>query len=322
MGIFRLLISLLALAATALAAAQNQPANDSERGAVHAQMRNVLYRFSPEIAVFIRRLGGELVPAGGASLPIFDDKRTFNLKIDAAEIAISTQALTSTLNSYVFTAKDAPLNDISVAIDKDRLQIKGKLHNKGDLGFECEGHLSATEQGKIRLHVEKIRALHLPVKGLMDLLGVDVADLIKTGKVRGVEVEKDDLILDPALILPPPHISGRVTSVRLENGNVVQVLGDPEKYPWEKVAEKNYMAYRGNRLRFGKLTMDNADMMLIDTTPADPFDFYLDHYVEQLVAGYTKNTPQNGLRVFMPDYAKLHRSQSAGRPAGQPRHVK
>src|SRR5579864_1910292 len=134
----------------------------------------------------------------------------------------------------------------------------------------------------------------------MDLLGVDVADLIKTGKVRGVEVEKDDLILDPALILPPPHISGRVTSVRLENGNVVQVLGDPEKYPWEKVAEKNYMAYRGNRLRFGKLTMDNADMMLIDTTPADPFDFYLDHYVEQLVAGYTKNTRRTGYASSCP----------------------
>jgi hypothetical protein len=34
----------------------------------------------------------------------------------------------------------------------------------------------------------------------------------------------------------------------------------------------------------------------------DPFDFYLDHYKQQLVAGYTKETPSFGLRVFMHDF--------------------
>jgi hypothetical protein len=67
------------------------------------------------------------------------------------------------------------------------------------------------------------------------------------------------------------------------------------------------MAYRGNRLRFGKLTMNDADMILIDMDPKDPFDFYLDHYREQLSAGYTKITPNFGLRVFMKDFEKLTR---------------
>ena len=294
-------------------ASQDQPAKNEERGAVRAQMHNVMYRFTPGIAVHIRNLGGELVPAAGASLPIFDDKQSFVVRIAAAEIAISRQALANTLNSYVFTAKDAPLKDISILIEKDRLKIKGKLHSKGDLGFEAEGQLSATGEGKIRLHVEKVRALHLPVKGLMDLLGIDVADLIKSGKVRGVEADKEDLILDPSQILPPPHIIGRVSSVRLEQDNVVQVFGEPAKYPWAHIPVQNYMVYRGNRLRFGKLTMDDTDIILIDMDPADPFDFYLDHYVEQLVAGYTKNTKDNGLRVFMPDYGKLHTSQRVGR---------
>jgi hypothetical protein len=65
------------------------------------------------------------------------------------------------------------------------------------------------------------------------------------------------------------------------------------------------MAYRGGRLRFGKLTMDDTDMVLIDMDPDDPFGFFLDGYVEQLVAGYTKNTRENGLRVFLGDYHKL-----------------
>ena len=62
------------------------------------------------------------------------------------------------------------------------------------------------------------------------------------------------------------------------------------------------MRYRGGTLRFGKLTMTNADMDLIDADPRDPFDFSQPEYIKQLVAGYSKNTPSGGLRVFMPDY--------------------
>jgi len=65
------------------------------------------------------------------------------------------------------------------------------------------------------------------------------------------------------------------------------------------------MAYRGAQLRFGKLTMSDADLVLIDMDPQDPFDFFLEHYKEQLVAGYTKTTPDFGLRVFMRDFNKV-----------------
>jgi hypothetical protein len=215
------------------------------------------------------------------------------------------QSLANVLNTHVFTAKDAPLKDISVSIEKDHLKVKGKLHQKGDLGFETEGRLSATPDGKIRLHAEKIRALHLPVKGLMDLFAVDIADLIKNGKVRGVQAEKDDLILDPGEILPPPRISGKITDIHLEGNNIVQIFGDPKKYPWTKAPAQNYMAYRGNRLQFGKLLMSDTDLVIVDPDPRDPFDFFLDRYKDQLVAGYSKTTPSNGLRVYMVDFNKL-----------------
>src|SRR5207302_360166 len=159
--------------------------------------------------------------------------------------------LATVLNAQVFSRSDSPLKDISIRIENGKVKVKGKLHSHGDLAFETEGTLSATPDGKIRLHAEKIRALHLPVKGLMDLFGVDIADLINNGKVRGVQVEKDDLILDPGEILPPPRISGKITDIHLEGNNIVQIFGEPRKYPWAKVSAQNYMAYRGNRLQFG-----------------------------------------------------------------------
>ncbi|HZD94882.1 MAG TPA: hypothetical protein VE133_11550, partial [Candidatus Sulfotelmatobacter sp.] len=116
-----------------------------------------------------------------------------------------------------------------------------------------------------------------------------------------------DLILDPEEILPLPRISGRVTAIRLEANSIVQIFGDPQKHAWARVPAQNYMAYRGNRLQFGKLIMNDTDMVLVDPDPRDAFDFFLDHYKEQLVAGYTKTTPDFGLRVFMVDFNKLKR---------------
>ncbi len=277
--------------------------SEPQHGApVQVQMRNILYHFTGGIAVHIRRLDGRLLPTG--SLPVFDDKQSFWIAIETAEIAITTDAMQHVLNDYVFAARDAPLKNLVVSTEGMRLKIKGKLHSKGDVAFEISGNLTATSEGKIRLHAEKVRALHLPVKGLMDLLGVEIKDLVKSSQLRGVAVEGDDVILDPAQLLPAPHIQGRVSNVRLEGRNIVQVFG-PAATP-RRWFHGNYMGYRGAALRFGKLTMNDTDMFLIDMDPRDPFDFYLDHYREQLTAGYTKTTPQFGLRVYMRDYDKLH----------------
>jgi hypothetical protein len=310
-AVFLLLVTI----ALAVAVSGQQPTKDTHpsqnNGAVQVQMHNVMYHYADNVVLHLRDVAGALVPTGTAQMPIFDDRNSFTLQITAAEIAIDPQSLANALNANVFSGKDAPLKNLSISIEKGRLKIKGKLHKKGDVSFETEGQLSATPEGKIRLHAEKIKALHLPVKGLMDLVGLDIADLIKSGKVQGVQAEKDDLIFDSGQILPPPRISGRVTSIRLEGNNIVQVFGDPQAQTktqkWEQVSAGNYMAYHGNRLQFGKLVMNDTDMVIIDPDPRDPFDFYLDHYKEQLVAGYTKTTPSFGLRVFMVDFNKLKR---------------
>src|SRR5207302_7564204 len=91
---------------------------------------------------------------------------------------------------------------------------------------------------------------------------------------------------------------------------ILQIFGNRPQPEAGHQHSENYMAYRGAQLRFGKLTMSDTDLVLIDMDPQDPFDFYLDHYKEQLVAGYTKTTPAFGLRVFMRDYNKLPRTKS------------
>jgi hypothetical protein len=302
---------LLCAAAPGGIASQNSPTNDKQEGAVQTQMSNVTFRFSETVAVEIKSLNGVLVPIGKNEFPVFDDKDSFNLRISTAEIAIDSSNLANVLNSYVFARPQSPLTELSISVEKGHLKVKGKLHDKGDIPFETEGVLIPTADGKLRLHFEKIKAMHVSVKGLMDLVGIDLGGLIKEGKVPGVQAQEDDLTLDLEQILPPPHIEGKVVSVRVEGEKIIQVFGGSDGKPVKNIRAGNYMAYKNNRLRFGKLVMNDADLILIDMDQNDPLDFFLDHYKEQLSVGYAKITPDSGLRVFIKDFNKLHPTKAS-----------
>ena len=277
----------------------------STTSAVQVDMRNGMYHITDQVAVHILQLQGLVLPTKRHGLPVFDDVQSFTLAIRFAEIAIGMDALSHILNQYVFAAPDAPIKDVTVTTVGNSIKVQGKLHAKGDLPFETEGTPAVTPEGHMRLHTRKVTVAQVSVKGLMDLLGLKSAQLINTDKVHGVHLEGNDLLLDPALLLPPPHIEGRVTDVRIAGEQIIQVFGNRPKADAVHQRSGNYMAYRGGQLRFGKLTMANADVVLIDMDPQDPFDVSLAHYKDQLVAGYTQITPDFGLRVFMRDFNKV-----------------
>ena len=93
---------------------------------------------------------------------------------------------------------------------------------------------------------------------------------------------------------------------------------DPARLARPSPGARNYIYFGGGVITFGKLTMHDADLQLIDADPRDPFDFYPARYNAQLVAGYSKNTPAKGLKTYMPDYDDLRRTAPpAVRPASK-----
>jgi hypothetical protein len=299
----------------------SKPTSAETNPPVRAAMKNVDFHLTDTIVVHIASLDGALVPDHG-EIPVFDDKQSFHLKVDSAAIQVTPQTMSNTLNEYVFAKPDAPLKNLSLAIQGDEVMLKGVLASKGGIHFETDGTMSVTPNGKIRVHTLKVRALHLQVKGLLDMFGLDTAKLIDTKTLSGVTVDKDDLILDPELLLPPPKMRGHLTSIQIVNGQISMVFGaaagaapSGRKPGNEGISShcgaRNFQSFRGGTVRFGKLTMTDADMELMDSDPSDPFDFSIDHYQDQLVAGYSKSTKQGGLCVHMPDYGKLKRNSPA-----------
>lgn len=274
-------------------------------------VNDVHVRLDPKLTVRIRRLSGKFLPTKKEP-PTFDDKRSYVIEIDAAEIAVSMAGMSHAMNTYVFGDSDAPLKNLQLSPEGEQVKQKGTLKKGIGIPFETVGTLSPTPDGKIRIHPTKMKAAHLPVKGLMKLFRLDMEKLINTRKTRGISVDDNDIILDPSQMLPPPQMRGRITAVRVQGNDIVQIFGNQKPTPPDE-PRSNYMAYRGGVLRFGRLTMTDVDMRLIDADPADAFDFFPDHYNEHLVAGYSKTTASGGLRVYMPDYNKIKKTAVASK---------
>jgi hypothetical protein len=272
-------------------------------------MRNVLFHFSDTAGAHIETLTGELLATGDNLMPVMDDKSSFSVRIKSAHISVSPWAMAQVLNAYAFAKADSPVKDVTITIKDNQIHLKGKLHSKGDLPFETVGTPSTTPDGRIRMHSEKVKAFHLPVKGMMNLFGIELAGMLG-GKIPGIEADKDDLILDLSKLLPAPHFQGAVTEVHLETDQIVMTFGSGERAaPLDK---GNYIAFHGGKIRMGKLVMNDSDLMVLDLDPADPLDWSQEHYRDQLVAGYSKITPAFGLRAYVKDFAKLSRVPKNG----------
>lgn len=288
--------------AEAKSTAETQPSKAPQQGPTRIEMANVDLYLDPDLVLHVRHLEGDFLSTRDGQPPWFDDKLSFLVSIDSAEIAVGTDSMSHALNRYVFDGPDAPIKDLELSTEGDKVKQKGTMRKGIPIPFETIGTLAATEDGKIRIHTEKIKAAHLPVKGLMETFGVEMANVINTRKTKGISVEGDDLILDPSQMLPPPKMRGKVTSVRIEGNQIVQTFGKPSAAKASTKGQPNYIAYRGGIVRFGRMTMNDADMQLIDSEPKTPFLFFPDRYNDQLVAGYSKTIRSGGLRVFMPDY--------------------
>jgi len=157
----------------------------------------------------------------------------------------------------------------------------------------------------MNVHPLKVKTAGVPTTKLMSLFGVELDDILKGRPDRGFTFRDNDLFLDATRMLPAPATRGKLTRAFVRGDRLVQVFG--RGAAGFAKGRGNYIWFRGNMIRFGRLTMSDTDLKLIDMDPKDPFDFYSARYNQQLVAGYSKNTPQHALRTYMPDFNDLHK---------------
>ncbi len=270
---------------------------------VGIEMRNVRLHVASDAILEIRWLKGRLRSLS-AHPPVFDDQKSFAMEVDDGEMAIDGPSLTALVNR-AFDYKGAALSNLRVTLEDGHLVQHGTLKKGISVPFSIVATVAATSDGLLNVHPLKVKTAGIPTGNLMSLFGVELDDILKSRPDRGITFRENELFLDAGRMLPAPETRGKLTKAFVRGDRLVQIFG---RGAAEAAAGRgNYIWFRGSTMRFGKLTMSDADLKLIDTDPKDPFDFYSAEYNRQLVAGYSKNTPDHGLRTYMPDFNDLRK---------------
>jgi hypothetical protein len=280
----------------------NGPRASTDSAATNVDAHNLMLRKGQGFRVYVRWLRGEMIRVDRNVNPSFDDPESFVLDIQRGVIHTNVGDLTNFLNGSL--AK-SPLRNIALSGDGDQVKLRGTLHDVVPLPIEMIATISVAPANRVQLHVTKLSVLKIPLKGLLGDFHLTVSSLFRPGNIPGMAVSGNDIFLDTEKLLPPPHIRGQLTSVRIVNPDVEEIYGNAQDDVTRVAQWRNFLQLSGGTIDFGKLTMHNVDVIMVDLANDAWFDLDLAHYQEQLVNGYTRMTPQAGLQIFMPDLSKI-----------------
>lgn len=264
---------------------------------------NLELRKGPEFRIYVRWLRGAMQATHPGTPPSLDNQDSFIFHIDRGLVHANLGDLETYLNSKM--APQSPLSHISLRGEGNQLKLSGTLHKIVPLPVEILGTLSPAPDGRVLVQITKIDVLKMPMKGLLRGLKVDVADIVSSTPAPGVEVKDNEIYLDTSKLFPPPHIRGQIASLAIQAPDVIVTYGSTAQNDEKELAKwHNFLRLRGGTVEFGKLTMQDADLTLIDASDDTWFDLDLANYRQQLVKGYSRMTPGNGLEMYLPDVGK------------------
>ena len=274
------------------------PSSAADLAPTQVYAHNIMLRKGPDFRIYIAWIAGQMVRTKKNEDPSFDNPDSFVLQINKGVIRANIGDICKYLNATA--AKDSPLKHIDIQPEGEKVKIRGTVKKVVPLPVELLGSVAATKQGLVQLHVDHISVLKVPVKGLLGTFDLKLSDLVPSTNVPGVTVAGNDIIFDTEKLLPPPHIRGELTTVKVKVPDIEVIYGNAPNDPTQLAQWHNFLRFRNGAVTFGKLTMHNTDLTMIDAANEPWFDLDLVNYQNQLVNGDTRMTAQAGLEIYMP----------------------
>jgi len=256
-------------------------------------------------------------PAPPADIVTFDDPSSFDLDVSGASVRLSLSQTEVLMNKRIFAYPNANVRNLRLESDGQNLIIHGSLTKGATIPFTMVGTPSLREGRWLAIETKEVKIGAVGVTGLLSALHISLQAMINVPASGQLRVQGNTILIEMLTQLPPPHIHGTITSLACCAGGIALQIGSASAVSDSALralvpsamASANFLAIRRGKLRFGKLTMVDSDLDLVDADPRDPFDFYLRDYQCQLAAGDAHATLQFGWRVRMPDFDKLTAEQ-------------
>jgi hypothetical protein len=283
--------------------AMDAAGTSSESASTRVYAHNLLLRKGPGFRIYIPWFSGQMIRTRNDVIPTFDDPESFFLDVKTGIIHANIGDIGNFLNAS--GSASSPLKNIALSGEGNQIKIHGTLRKVIPFPIEMLCTVAPAADNRIQMHVAKLSVLKIPLKGLLGGLHVSLSDLFSPRGISGIQISGNDIFFDTQKLLPPPHIRGQLTGVRVINPDLEAIYGDPENAVTHVEQWRNFLKFSGGTLDFGKLTMHHVDIIMIDISNDAWFDLDLTNYQEQLVNGYTHMTSQAGLQIFMPDLDEL-----------------
>jgi len=186
-------------------------------------MANVDLHVTADVTLHITQLRGRFTPVN-REVPYLDDKRSYAVAVDSGEVGIDLASLNALMARSLAGSK-SNIEQLTVSLENGALRQKGVIDSAVNIPFNATAVVSATPDGRIRVSTRSVRGFGIPMKPVMRLFRIKMDDLVKVKEGAGVETDGNDLIIDPAVVIPAPSIRGRLTAVRIEGNRMVQTFG-------------------------------------------------------------------------------------------------
>lgn len=277
--------------------------SDPPKGALtQFYTRNVVYRVDEDVVVGMPDLVADIQVRQPNQPFIPANASDWMVNIHTGTLTLDDASMTAIFNKYVFNYPGCPLSDLKIQNKDGKVSMSGTLHKVLPLPFSMEGTLSPNGQGQLVLKPDTVKSAGIPVKGIMDVLGLEMASLINS-KAAGVKIDGNNVVIYPDKLLPPPAITGFAAGAKVEVGRVTMYFDDKVRRPMPELPEpgaKNFLLMWGGNVLINNHLILDAKLMEIDTSPADPMYLYMPVYREQLAAGFV--VADHGFTIaYIPD---------------------
>ena len=222
-------------------------------------MSNVDLHCRAGVTLHVRHLRGQFEPSARRDVPYLDDTNSYSVAVESGVVSIDLASLNA-LMTRTLADDNSNVDKLKIGVDdKGNLRQKGVIDKAVNIPFNVKAGVEATPDGKLRVFTKSVKGFGVPMKPLMKIFHIEMDDLLKVKPGHGVVVRDNDLILDPATLLPAPSMRGTITTARIEGDAIVQTFGDGAVRHLIAAADRAQLHLLARRLAVVRQVDDDRD---------------------------------------------------------------
>ncbi len=176
------------------------------------------YESRPGVVFTLENYAARMVPRSKQMPECFSK---INL-VEHGRIEVSDASLSKLFEQKLEKGHNSKISGLKVHAQEGQIVISGTAHKGLPIPFSIEGPVDSPDGHLIRLRAKKVKAAGIPIKGLLNMVGVELGSLLHPAGTKAVKVDGDAITFDPEEL---GNVRGHIEKVEVAGENMVVDFG-------------------------------------------------------------------------------------------------